>query len=107
MLDNYKCLEISFSLKPQKRKEFKQTLDSLKVSIQNLCSSLSVDESVDGLLIVILFQWETVAEMYQALISEDFKVLKGAINSLGENLIIQLDNKEKYNQISILNNLVK
>ena len=100
-----KKLEIIVLLKPQKSKEFKQSLNNLAVELQNYCSTLKIDESKNGGTFVILAQWKTMDQMRKALKSEEFLILSGAVNALCEKTIVLLDDKEIGNHISKLNSL--
>jgi len=61
-----------------------------------------IDESGDGLTFNILAQWEKEAQMHNALSSEEFTILTGAISALSEKTIIRLDDKQVSNHISKL-----
>jgi len=98
-------LEVIVIPKPHNVKEFKQSLNSLKESLQSYCSSLRIDESDDDLAVTIKAQWETMDQMHIALRSEEFRILSGAVNALCEKTIIWLDDKEIGNHISKLNSL--
>lgn len=100
-----KKLEVVVGPKPHNLKEFKQSLNSLSESLQSYCSSLRVDESADDLAVTIIAQWETLDQMRQALRSEEFRILSGAISALCDKTNIRLDDKEISNHISKLNSL--
>ena len=95
-----KKLEVIVNPKPNKRKEFSQSLQNLSENLLKHCSSLKIDESGDGVKYKILAQWETVDQMRKALRSEEFRVLSGAISALTENSIIRLNNKKVSNNFS-------
>lgn len=97
-----KKLEFIVELKPNKRKEFSQSLDNLSKNLQNYCSSLMIDESGDGVTFNILAQWETEDQMRKALKSEEFLILSGAISALSKKSICRLNNKQISNHISML-----
>ena len=100
-----KKLELIVLLNSRKRKEFSQSLDNLSKNLQNYCSSLIIDESGDGVTFNILVQWETVGQMRKALMSEEFRILSGAINALSEKTITRLDDKQVGIHISKLKTL--
>ena len=100
-----KILEITVLPKPHNRKEFRQTLENLSENLQQHCSSLKIDESGEGVTFNILVQWETVGQMHNALSSEEFTILSGAISALSEKTIIQLDGKEVGINISELKSI--
>jgi len=89
-----KTLEIIVLPRLNKRKEFKQALETLIENLENRCLYLKIDEQEDSQSFNILTQWETEDQMYKALKSEEFLILSGAISALSEKTIIQLDGKE-------------
>jgi hypothetical protein len=100
-----KKLKLVVSLNPRKSKEFKQTLQNLSKKLQDNSSSFIIKESDDALSFSILVRWETNAQMQQALRSEEYKILSGAINSLCKKTIVRLDDKRVRNHISNLNSI--
>ena len=100
-----KKLQMIVMPKPHNLKEFKQSLNSLSESLQSYCSSLRIDESEDDLTVTIIAQWETLDQMRQALRSEEFRILSGAVNALCEKTVVWLDDKQVGNHISKLNSL--
>lgn len=97
-----KKLEVIVYPKPNKRKEFSQSLQNLSENLLIHCSSLKIDESGDGVKYKILAQWETVDQTRKALRSEEFLILSGAIKALCEKIVIRLDDKQMSNNISEL-----
>jgi hypothetical protein len=100
-----KKLELVVSLNPGKSNEFKQSLQNLSKKLQDNSSSFIINESDDTLSFSILVRWETNAQMQQALRSEEYKILSGAINSLCNKTIVRLDDKRVGNHISNLNSI--
>ena len=100
-----KKLEVVVLPKPHNLKEFKQSLNSLSENLQKHCSSLLIDESGDGNEFIISAQWDSSDQMRQALRSEEFLILSGAVNALCEKTIIRLDDKQLGNHISKLKSL--
>jgi len=95
-----KKLELIVEPKPHNRKEFSQSLENLAENLQIHCSSLKIDESGDGLTFNIIAQWETEDQMSNALRSEEFRILSGAISALTKKSIVQLDGKKVSNNSS-------
>ena len=100
-----KKLEVIVFPKPHNLKEFKQSLNFLIGNLQNYCSSLMIDESGDGNEFIISAQWDSTDQMRQALRSEEFLILSGAVNALCEKTAIWLDDKQVGNHISKLTKL--
>ena len=100
-----KKLELVIFLKQGKSKEFKQTVHELSKVMQGYSSNIIISELEESICFSIVIQWETVAEMQQALQREEFDILSGAINSLCEKTIIRLDDTLIGNHISQLKNL--
>ncbi len=100
-----KKLELILFLKQGKSKEFKQTVHELSKVMQGYSSNIIVSELEKTICFSIVIQWESVAEMQQALRREEFAILSGAINSLCEKTIIRLDDTLIGNHISQLKNL--
>ena len=100
-----KKLEVIVFPKPHNLKEFKQSLNSLRENLQKHCSSLLIDELEDGNEFIISAQWDSTDHMRQALSSEEFLVLSGAIRILCEKTAIWLDDKQVGNHISKLTKL--
>jgi len=100
-----KKLEMIVLPKPHNLKEFKQSLNSLRENLQKHCSSLLIDESKDGDEFIISAQWDSTDNMRQALKSEEFLILSGAIRTLCEKTVIWLDDKQQSNHVSILSEL--
>ena len=99
-----KKLELIVEPKPNKIKEFSQSLYTLSKKLQNYCSSLIIDESGDGVTFNILAQWETEDQMRKALKSEEFVILSGAISVLSEKTICRLNDKKVSNKLLKINN---
>ncbi len=95
-------LELLVSLNRGKSKEFKQSLEILKEKIEDFSASFNIDESEDALTFSLLINWDTEVQMHQALQRDEFKILCGAINSLGEKTVIRLNDKEVGKHISEL-----
>ena len=95
-------LELLVSLKRRKCEEFKQSLQILKEKIEDFSTSFVIDESEDALSFSLLIQWDTELQMHQALQRDEFKILSGAISSLGEKTVIRLNDKEVGKHISAL-----
>ena len=89
-----KILEITVLPKPHNRKEFRQPLEDLSKNLHQHCSSLKIDELEEGVTFYILVKWKTAGQMHNALMSDEFTILTGAISALSEKTIIQLDGKE-------------
>ena len=87
-------LEIIILPKPRNIKEFTQTLENLTEKLNKHCSTFKIDEFEDGLKFSILVQWKTLGQMHNALMSDEFTILTGAISALSEKTIIKLDGKE-------------
>jgi hypothetical protein len=102
-----KELELVVSLFPGKGKEFKQSLQGLIKKLQDFSSRLIIKESNDACTFSISVQWETIEQMHQALISEEFMILRGAIHALSEKTIILLDDKQVGNHISKLPSIIQ
>ena len=100
-----KKLELIVLPNSRKRKEFKQSLDNLTENLRKYCSSLKIDESEDDHVVTIIAHWETVDQMRQALMSEEFCILSGAIGALCDKTKIRLDDKQRGNHISMLSGL--
>ena len=100
-----KKLELIVLPNPRKRKEFIQSLDNLTDDLKKYCTSLMINESKDSFKIHILAQWETEDQMREALRSEEFRILSGAVNALCEKAVIRLNDKQRGNHISILSEL--
>ena len=102
-----KKLELVVTLNRSKSKEFKQSLQFLSGKMADFSASFDIDELGDALSFSLLVQWETDVQMYQALQSDEFKILSGAINSLCEKTIIRLDDKQVGNHISNLTSIIQ
>ena len=89
-----KKLEVIVYPKPNKRKEFSQSLQNLFENLLKHCSSLKIDESGEGVKYKISAQWEAADQMRNSLRSEEFRVLSGAISALTKNSIIRLNDKK-------------
>ena len=100
-----KKLEVIVFPKPHNLKEFKQSLNSLRENLQKHCSSLLIDELEDGNEFIISAQWDSTDQMRQALRSEEFLILSGAVNTLCEKTVIRLDDKQLGYHISKLKSL--
>jgi hypothetical protein len=100
-----KKLELVVLLNRSKRKEFKQSLQFLKDKIADFSTSFDIEELEGALSFSLLVQWETDVQMHQALQSDEFKILSGAINSLCEKTIIRIDDVLIGNHISRLKDL--
>ena len=98
-------LEIEIWVKPDKRLEFKQTLDNLNGKLRELCTSLIITESENSPSYSILSQWETAVEMQEALKIKEFEILSGAITALCEKIEVRLNDKKVGNHISKLKTL--
>ena len=94
-------------VKPPKLLEFKQTLYDLNRKLQKHCTSVVITESENDLSFSILFQWNNSADMQEALKSEEFEILSGAITALCEKTEIRLNDKHVGKHISMLANLKK
>jgi hypothetical protein len=68
---------------------------------------LQINEAEDSSTINIQVNWETAAEMHRTIKGDEIAVLSGAIKSLCETCIIQLDDKLIGNHISMLANIKK
>ena len=99
-------LELVLLVNPSKRLEFKQTLYDLSEKFQKHCTSLKITESDNFLSYSILAQWETSADMQEALKTDEFAILSGAITALCEKVQIRLNDKIIDNKISKLNSLI-
>lgn len=95
-------LEIALEVKSTKRLEFKQTLFDLSEKLQKHCSSLKITDSDNFLSYSLLAQWQTALDMQEALNTDKFKILFGAITALCEKIDIRLNDKKAGNQISKL-----
>ena len=100
-------LEIEIWVKPDKRLEFKQTLNNLNGKLQKLCTSLKITESDSFLSYSILVQWKTAVHMQEAFKTDEFAILSGAITALCEKVQIRLNDKLVGNHISMLANIKK
>ena len=100
-------LEITLSVKSIKRLEFKQTLFDLNEKLQKRCTSLKITESDNPLSYAILAQWKTAVNLQEALRTEEFEILSGAITALCEKIEIQLNDKLVGNHLSMLTKLKK
>jgi hypothetical protein len=100
-----KKLDLVISLKRGKSKEFKQTWQELYKVVQGYSSNIIISELEKSICFSIVFHWESAAEMQQALRTEEFAILSGAINSLCEKTIIRLDDILIGNHISGLKHL--
>ena len=97
-------------------KTYRQQLNKYRLKIKNrfdtkyfpeekieaLSTGFEINESGDALSFFLILQWESEVQMHQALNSDEFKILSGAINSLCEKTIIRLNDKEVGNHISRL-----
>ena len=95
-------LEIALEVKSTKRLEFKQTLYDLSEKLQTHCASLKITDSDNFLSYSILAQWETALDLQEALKTEEFEILSGAIIALCEKIDIRLNDKKVGNHISKL-----
>lgn len=95
-------LEMTIFVKPNKRKEFKQTLDDLFLKLQKHSTSLKITESNNDLSFFIIAQLETAVHMHDAFNKDEFKILFGAIEALSEKYEIRLNGIHVGNHISIL-----
>ena len=100
-------LEMTLLVKPPKRLEFKQTLFELNEKLQKRCTSLKITESDNPLSYAILAQWKTAVNLQEALRTEEFEILSGAITALCEKIEIQLNDKLVGNHLSMLTKLKK
>jgi len=100
-------LKIVLLVKPPKLLEFKQTLEILSEKLQKHCSSLKITKTNNLQTHTIIGEWETFVRMQEALKTEEFEVLSGAIAALCKKCTIHLNNKLVGNQISILTNIIK
>jgi len=100
-----KKLDLVIFVKQGKSKEFKQTMQELSKVMQVYSSKIIISKLEKSICFSIVIQWESVAEMQQALRAEEFDILSGAINSLCEKTIIRLDDTLIGNHISQLKNL--
>ena len=98
-------LDTALLVKSTKRLEFKQTLYDLSKNLQKYCTKLEITESDNSLSYSILAQWKTEVEMFEALKTDEFKILSGAIRALCEKSTIRLNDKLVGNNISMLANL--
>ena len=100
-----KKLEVIVLPKPHHLKEFKQSLNSLRENLKKHCLSLIIYESGDSNEFIISAQWDSIDKMREALSSDEFLILSGAVNALCENTVIRLDDKQLGNHISKLKSL--
>lgn len=97
-------LEMTLLVKPPKRLEFKQTLFDLNEKLQKHCTSLKITESDNFLSYFILAQWKNAVNLQEALRTEEFEILSGAITALCEKIEIRQNDKLVGNHISMLTN---
>ena len=100
-------LDTALLVKSTKRLEFKQTLYDLSKNLQKYCTKLEITASDNFLSYSILVQWKTEVEMFEALKTDEFKILSGAIKALCEKPTIRLNDKLVDNHISILEDIKK
>ena len=100
-------LVLTLLVKPPKRLEFKQTLFELNEKLQKRCTSLKITESDNPLSYIILAQWKTAVNLQEALRTEEFEILSGAITALCEKIEIQLNDKLVGKNLSMLTKLKK
>ena len=100
-----KKLDLVIFVKQGKSKEFNQTMQELSKVMQVYSSKIIISELEKSICFSIMIQWESAAEMQQALRAEEFDILSGAINSLCEKTIIRLDDVLIGNHISTLKDL--
>jgi len=100
-----RTLEIIILPIPRKKKEFYQTMENLSRSLRRSCSSLTIEESEQLHTITTVIKWETEDQMRQALKSEEFGILSGAISTLCESVIVRLNDQLIGNHISKISTL--
>ena len=93
-------LEFEVSPIPRKRKEFSQTLDSLKNDMKDCCDHFKFFQSDNGATFLITLNYGNNEELYSAVQNVKIKVLSGAINSLCEANELFL-NGIKINELSV------
>ena len=98
-------LKIEIWVKPDKRLEFKQTLDNLNGKLRKHRIGLKITESDNFLSYSILAQWKTAIDMQEALKIEEFEILSGAITALCEKIEVRFNDKKVGNHISKLKTL--
>lgn len=102
-----KKLDLVIFVKQGKSKEFKQTMQELSKVMQVNSSKIIISELEKSICFSIVIQWESVAEMQQALRAEEFDILSGAINSLCKKTIIRIDDKQIGSHISNLKSIIQ
>ena len=100
-------LDLVIFVKQGKSKEFKQTMQELSKVMQVNSSKIIISELEKSICFSIVIQWESVAEMQQALRAEEFDILSGAINSLCKKTIIRIDDKQIGSHISNLKSIIQ
>ena len=99
-----RTIEIMVWPKLRKDLEFRQTLDSLSVKIQDYCSTLRIESQNEGHYILCA-EWHNSEQMRQMLQSKEFKILAGAVMVLCQKSEIRLDGepfKQEIAQLSII-----
>ena len=102
-----KKLDLVIFVKQGKSKEFKQTMQELSKVMQVYSSKIIISKLEKSICFSIVIQWESVAEMQQALRAEEFDILSGAINSLCKKTIIRIDDKQIGSHISNLKSIIQ
>ena len=100
-------LGMTLLVKPPKRLEFKQTLFDLNEKLQKRCTDLKITSSDNFLSYSILAQWKTSVNLQEAIRTEEFEILSGAMTALCEKIEIRLNDKFVGNHLSMLANLKK
>ena len=77
-------LEFEVSPIPRKRKEFSQTLDSLKNDMTDCCDRFEFFQSDNGANFLVTLNYSSYEQLYSAVQKVNIKVLSGAISSLCE-----------------------
>jgi hypothetical protein len=100
-----KKLELVLFLPRGKYKEFNQSLEILKEGIKDICTSLETQDSQDDFSFSLIAQWESEEQMHLALACDEFKILRGAIDSLCHKTTVRFNDKHVGNHISKLKSL--
>jgi len=81
---------ISASINKNKETEFFQTMESLKALVKSYCNDFEIIKKEDGnTMIKIIFNRKE--ELENNFNNKEFNILKGTINSLCDNVVININ----------------
>lgn len=82
---------INAILNEKKKSEFYQTMESLKILVQNYCQDFQIITN-DDLSLTIQITFDDIDEIKNHFYGNEFNIMKGSLRSLCDNIDIKIGN---------------